>query len=843
MDIYSSLRSTIVILLAGFISVLVINSCDSGSTTDESPSSEESTEQLGPHPLRFSHVSIRTEKYLLPAVSTGPLEPDWSPDGEWITFSMRGDIWKIPPTGGEAVGLTEGPEYYFEPAWSPDGESIAFTVDLGERYGIGIMDTEGGQVKHVITDSRINIQPEWSADGESLYFVSDRESGLSIFEFIIDTGTIESVVAERGNQIQPSVSPDGESLAYIARPQGLPGSGGVWIKTLSTGEENLIHYEETRHRAAPEWSADGQSLYYVSEVTGTNDIGIIPANEGAPVWITHDEGDELSPAVSAGGEQLAFVSNRKGPTQLFTMSANGGPESDWSEVEISSLEPNYDSGQLRIQVVDSEGNPTPARIYMEAADGRSYAPETGFHRVVSVGEQHYFHTDGTDTLTVPAGKASIEAIKGFEYEISRDSVEVTVDDIVQVTLSLERMLDTAERDWYSGETHAHDLHGGRYGLNHEDFFTQLQAEDLNVTNALIHRDGTQLMGRWEDLTGNPHPLSTEEHILQYGEEFRGSRGHIGLLGISEFVMPLVGGEGGTAYSAEVLNSRYIDEANEQGGIAGFMHPYGSRVEEPADGSYSEIPVDVALGKGSFYDVLSIPYDAFDNAEMYYRLLNSGFKLAATGGSDNFADVWRDPPAGTDRTYALVDGSLNVDSWLESVKAGKTFATNGPLLFMNVEDQLPGGEISLSGEGPDTLSVQGEVYSIAPLNNVDILLNGVVVDSINIRDKELPVEFATQVAVPENGWIAARAYGPYNQYLTDSYPFAQTTPVYVLRNGQRYTSTEDAMFLHDVVEAFWQSVNDRNNWENEAEKENFFKTVEEAKEVYRDIAEGNYTFDD
>ena len=32
------------------------------------------------------------------------------------------------------------------------------------------------------------------------------------------------------------------------------------------------------------------------------------------------------------------------------------------------------------------------------------------------------------------------------------------------------------------------------------------------------------MGRWDDLTGKPHALSTREHILQYGEEFRGSSG-------------------------------------------------------------------------------------------------------------------------------------------------------------------------------------------------------------------------------------------------------------------------------------------------------------------------------
>src|SRR4051812_42522230 len=64
---------------------------------------------------------IRTEAHLLPEVSTGPLDPSWSPDGQWIAVSMRGDIWKVPAQGGAAVALTKGPGYHFEPAWSPDG--------------------------------------------------------------------------------------------------------------------------------------------------------------------------------------------------------------------------------------------------------------------------------------------------------------------------------------------------------------------------------------------------------------------------------------------------------------------------------------------------------------------------------------------------------------------------------------------------------------------------------------------------------------------------------------------------------------------------------------------------
>src|SRR3989337_1017059 len=79
-------------------------------------------------PNRYGH-SDRVERHMLPAVSTGPLGPAWSPDGRWIAFSMRGDIWKVPVEGGEAIAITSGPAYHFEPAWSPDGTRIAFAYE------------------------------------------------------------------------------------------------------------------------------------------------------------------------------------------------------------------------------------------------------------------------------------------------------------------------------------------------------------------------------------------------------------------------------------------------------------------------------------------------------------------------------------------------------------------------------------------------------------------------------------------------------------------------------------------------------------------------------------------
>src|SRR4029079_717599 len=106
-------------------------------------------------PNRYGH-SDREERHMFPAVSAGPLHPAWSPDGKWIAFSMRGDVWKVPAEGGEAIALTHGPNYHFEPAWSPDGRRIALTMDVAGNLEIGIVDANGGDVQRVASHARVD---------------------------------------------------------------------------------------------------------------------------------------------------------------------------------------------------------------------------------------------------------------------------------------------------------------------------------------------------------------------------------------------------------------------------------------------------------------------------------------------------------------------------------------------------------------------------------------------------------------------------------------------------------------------------------------------------------------
>jgi len=244
----------------------------------------------------------------------------------------------------------------------------------------------------------------------------------------------------------------------------------------------------------------------------------------------------------------------------------------------------------------------------------------------------------------------------------------------------------------------------------------------------------------------------------------------------------------------------------------------------------------ALGKADFFDVVSVASREQESASVYYRLLNSGIRLAATGGTDNFSDVWYDPSGGTARTYAQLgkDEDFSYDSWIAAVRHGRTFATSGPLLFLEVGGRQPGGEIRLAGDAPAALDVRLRLTSITPVDSVEVLVNGEPVHEWQPAGKGPTWTLETKVDVPAGGWVAARAAGPSSRYVGDAYAFAQTSPVYVQRAGKPWTSAADAEFLAQATTELWRLAEARDGWLAPAQKAEYRQGVQQARNYYRQV---------
>ena len=647
--------------------------------------------------LRYASLNgnIRGELHMLPPVSTGPMSPAWSPDGRWIAFAMAGDIWCVPATGGSAEQLTQGPWYHFEPDWSPGGSRIVMTVDTGDGLDLAVLALDGGNVTHLVEGGGVDVQPAWGPEGRFVYFATAAQ-GMDIHRIEVATGAREAVVAGPGNQYQPRVSAQGV-LAYMAPSPGVTGSGGIWTRELQDAGGGggadpgappaLVRAEETAYRTRPDWLPDGSALVYVSDEAGSNDLVLIGADGGNPLRLTGGTSHELTPRVSPGGDMIAFVSNEKGPTELHVMAISGGARSSWRTIDVSERAHLEPVGRLRATVVDEYGRATPARVSVTGANGRGYAPQHGFHRVLTPTETHYFRTTDAFEVEVPPGPVTIQARKGLEYRPVTATVKVSPGNNPELSLHLDRLIDAREAGWYAGDTHVHDLHQGRYGLTHKDFFNDIASEDL-----------------------------------------RGSFGHVGLAGIEHFITPLVGGAANTPFAADLLNADY----------------------------------------------------------------------------------------------------------LEAVRERRTFATNGPLLFLTVDGVEPGGEIRVPEGGGGERLVVVEAASITPLQTVEIVVNGTVVDTHDAADKGERFRVESRVRADEGGWIAARALGPPSPMVADGYAFAQTSPVWIVAGDREFRSEEDVRFLLFAAEAFRARVVARGRWATDAARNRFLARVDAAIEVYRNL---------
>src|SRR5690606_16949317 len=245
------------------------------------------------------------------------MDVDVSPDGREIVFSLLGDLYRMPITGGDATRITSGMAWDIQPRWSPDGSRIAFTSDRDGGNNLWTIAADGSDPVQVSDeDYRLLNTPAWTPDGEFLigrkHFTSRRSLGAGeLWMYHASGGGKGLQLVEKKNEQQdlgePSVSPDGRyvyfsqdvspgpTFEYNRNPHGVIYA----IKRLDrpTGETaTLVASPGGAVRPVP--SPDGKSLAFVKRVREKSVLHTLDLASGQvrPVWdgLAHDQQEAWS---------------------------------------------------------------------------------------------------------------------------------------------------------------------------------------------------------------------------------------------------------------------------------------------------------------------------------------------------------------------------------------------------------------------------------------------------------------------------------------------------------------------------------------------------------------------
>jgi hypothetical protein len=518
--------------------------------------------------------------------------------------------------------------------------------------------------------------------------------------------------------------------------------------------------------------------------------------------------------------------------------------------------------ELTLRVLDENGRPTTASFVVRDAQGRTYpsrakrlAPDFAFHPQV-------YRADG-EKLLVGAGDYTFEVARGPEYVVKRQAVKVVAGRAQTLTFKLERWIDPARRGWYSGDHHIHAAGCSHYetpteGVRPEDMIRHIVGEGLNVGSVLTW--GPCYYFQKQFFEGKEHQLSTAENLMRYDVEVSGfpssHAGHLVLLRLKDQDYP----------GAKVLEDwptwtlPILRWAKRQGAVVGFAHSgWGLQVSDTRVPSY-EVPKFDGIGANEY--IVDVTHDVVDfistvdtpavwELSVWYHTLNSGFRTRISGETD-FPCIYGER-VGLGRSYVKLDGRLSYDAWVEGVREGRAYVSDGKshLMDFSVNGQAVGtngSEVKLLQSQTVRVTAQVAARLDAQPNEtirarrgdeqpywelerarvagtrevpVELIVNG------QPRAKKMIVadgatrEVTFDVPVERSSWVALRIL-----------PSSHTNPVFVTVAGRPVrASRRSAEWCLKAVDQCWSQKSPKFSAQERAEAE---AAYEHARQVYRRI---------
>jgi hypothetical protein len=481
------------------------------------------------------------------------------------------------------------------------------------------------------------------------------------------------------------------------------------------------------------------------------------------------------------------------------------------------------AGELHITVSDEGSKPLWTRLEVRGPDGKMFqAPgairdKTAANR--AGGEPYYlgsFVVNGECRVEVPPGRFTVVAEHGLEYERGEKTVDVTAQSPAEARFVLRPWIRMNQRGWWSGDMHVH--------RPLDDTPSLALAEDINVIVLTTMWNKRNL---WE---GKPFPAggivqASADHLITIlnAEDERGG----GAWMLHDLRQPLKLDVDGRWYPPGIF---FVKEARAQKAPGGVLPWFDC--EKPI---WWEVPVMMALETPDTLGVLHNhlnQYGVFANEAwgrprdqekypgregfvqyslgLYYRYLNLGFKLAPSAGS---ASGVLPAPVGYNRMYVQTPEPFSVEAWYRALKEGRSFVTNGPMLFLDTRRR------------GSRMRASVDVSAREPIDRVELVANGEVIHRFPSPKASRRYRGEVTVDPAKYSWIAARCF----LQTASTIRLAHSAPVYL--DGKWDAKADAEYFLQWIDDLIAQATSDAKRFASPDEREQVLALYRKAQAFY------------
>ena len=439
-------------------------------------------------------------------------------------------------------------------------------------------------------------------------------------------------------------------------------------------------------------------------------------------------------------------------------------------LQVTVIDPSINAAlPSRLTVVDRDGALAP----ILAAPGQRVAVRPGV----------IYTADGQVNFSLPAGKYTVVATRGFEYGIDRRTVTLKPGGGAQFVLKIRREVSTPNLAACDTHIHTRELSG------HGD-------STLDECMMTIAGEGIELPVCTEHNQHGSHEAAAVRTGLRdrftpiNGNEVTTPSGHFNIFPVT----------GGTAASWKGM----MDWTEILKGIRATPGVRVAILNHPRSLHDKFIPFDAAHFNPVTGDNLRGPDFTFDAIELvnsgalrsdpmqvyrdWFALLNHGYRIPGVGSSDthtvNYTIV------GQGRTYVVCDDSdpsrIDVNQVCESLLKGKLLVSMGLLTQIKVNDRYGVGDLvtEIQDELRVEVTVSGPTW--CQVDCVELYQNGV-----KVKEERVPLATGAGEKVkldwrlpkpPQDSWLVAIATGPgiRELYWPTKRPYQPSSPIFTPR---------------------------------------------------------------